>query len=72
MSNKNGIVGIWDNAYMFVHSGKHVTLHLMKPKPPKRGSRESVTKEVLQVHHVYIGNVKKTRRQGETFYNPGE
>ena len=36
---------------MFVHNGKPTTLHPMKPQPPKKGSKEGVTKEALQAHH---------------------
>ena len=60
MYEKNGIHGIRDYTYTFMHGGKQVILHPKKPELPKKGSRSSVTKEALQVHHVYMGNVKKT------------
>ena len=60
MYNNNGIYWMKDNTYLFVHNEKPITLHRMKPEPPKKGSRVGVAKEVLQVCHVYRGNADRT------------
>lgn len=61
MYDKNDIHRRQDNTNIFVHNGKTITLHPMKPELPKRGSCASVRKELLQVCHVYRGNANRTR-----------
>ena len=53
MYEKNATHSMRDNTYMFMHGRKQVTLHPKKPKLPKKRSISSITKEALQVHHVY-------------------
>ena len=58
MYTKNGTNAMCNKTYTFVHNGKYVTLHPMKPAPPKKGTRSRITKEALQVHNVYKCNAK--------------
>ena len=60
MNNKNGPHDMRDNTDTFMHGGKEVTLHPKKLESPKKRSRDPSTNEVLHVHHVYRGNMKKT------------
>ena len=71
MYDKNSTNGMRDNTYTFLHGEKQVTLSLMKPTPPKKGSRSRFTKEALQVHNVYKSNIKmKSRVRGQTLFQP--
>lgn len=72
MYNKNGTHGMRDNTYMFVHNGDPVTLHPKKLELAKKGSRTSVTREALQINHVYRGKVKKTCLRSNFFSTLGE
>ena len=60
MYDKNGTHGMHDNMYTFMRSGKDVALYQNKPESPKKRLRAHTTKEVLHIHHVCIGNMKKT------------
>lgn len=53
-----------DDAYIFVEDGKVGTLLSMKPEPPKRGARSSITKESLQACHVYDSSTNRNRARG--------
>lgn len=70
-TTKHGNHGMCYNTNTFVHGGKQVTFHPKKPEPPKKGSKGSVMKEALHVHHVYRGNVKKNRVWGQTLFQFG-
>ena len=59
--DKNETHGIQDNTYMFVHDGKHFTLHPKKPELLNKGSRAHITKETLQVHNFYKDNSRRTQ-----------
>ena len=61
MYDKYDTHGMRDNKYTFMHSGKQVTLHPLKPEPPMKGSRARLTKEAFQVHIVYRSNTKNYR-----------
>ena len=62
MYDKNGINGMCNNTYTFMHSEKQVTLCPMKPAPPKKGSSSRLIQEALQVHTIYKSNNKKKSR----------
>eukprot|EP00268_Persea_americana_P063791 TRINITY_DN8317_c0_g1_i1.p1 TRINITY_DN8317_c0_g1~~TRINITY_DN8317_c0_g1_i1.p1 ORF type:complete len:102 (-),score=13.90 TRINITY_DN8317_c0_g1_i1:753-1058(-) len=49
MYDKNDTHGMRDNTYTFMHGGKQVTIHPMKPKTPKKKLRADATKEVLHI-----------------------
>ena len=66
MYDKNGTHGIRDNTYTFRHGKKEVTLYPKTPDSSKKKSRAHATKEVLHVHHIYRGNLKRTRVRGRT------
>ena len=66
MYDKNGTHGMRDNTYIFMHGEKEVTLNPKKTDSLKKRSRAHATKEVLHIHHVYRGNMKKTRVRGRT------
>lgn len=39
MYDNNGIHRLRENMYTIIKDGKVITLYLMKPEPPKKGSR---------------------------------
>ena len=58
--DKNGTHGMQDDTYTFVKmEAHHPTSYAAEPL--KKGSGPGVTKEVLQVYHIYRGSVNKTR-----------
>lgn len=60
MYGKNDTHRMRDNMYTFMHGEEEVTLFPKKSKSLKKRSWAPSTKEVLQVRHVYRGNMKKT------------
>ena len=59
MYDKNRIHGMHDNTYTFWQGKKEVTLYLKKTDLSKKKSRAHAIKEVVHVHHIYIGNLQK-------------
>ena len=71
MYDKNRTHGMHDNTYTFAQNGKHVTLHPMKPEPPKNGSR-SITKISFKYTLSTEATSRSTKLEVELFPTCGE
>lgn len=60
-----------ENADTLIKEGKVIAFYHMKPKPLKKGSRSSITKESFQVRHVYNGNANRIRVRRRTLLQLG-
>lgn len=70
INDKKEIHRMRDNTNTFVKDGKVITLYPMN-RNHKKGLRPSVTRESLQLQHVYNSNVNKTQVRGQTLLQPG-